>query len=631
MQDNSQRQANGLTPRWVWALIVGLALLEPVIHIWLQWFPLPGGVATGLHTGDSHVYLHSMRALHTDFYSPYASAHAPLGMHSWRYYAVPAHMVYAALGGVTHLLHIPELVALGLLNGLSAALYLFGAWRFLQVAAPKVSKLAFALFALGGGPGGLLFLGTMAAGLHHAPSFEAVFMRYAQYDLIEGVHLWPALHFARLYYTLSLGLALLAGALLVDHINGRRRLLPAILLLLAAQWVNMRVGTLAFAVFAIYLYCRADVPLVKRIRAGSLLAVPILVGGLLTVLQLQYHPSYGLNQFDVVRESIWYSAFLSAGLFCLVFVPREMWRLIPVMSYWPRAAGLAMAGYLIAFTLLYGAYQFYWGNLWRIADTSVTVAVSDWALLGGVAGGLAGLLWRRRAERDESFRDNGWVLLWFLLFLSVGLSAWGGGWFMQFVPRRLLVLLGLPLATLAAQGIQRVHTSKPRVATGVAAAMLSAGVISILTGTLFFDGPITQKAGTGPFAYRHYHVMQAADREGLGALPPGRVLAPAYNPYSFTEVIALNPENPLVFGVGTLNHSDLPFVPMRIQVSHFFSSDTTADEREEFVRDWDADYVYCPATCPVPEEVRAQLAACPWLRLEATFGEGALYEVLTDE
>jgi len=347
----------------------------------------------------------------------------------------------------------------------------------------------------------------------------------------------------------------------------------------------------------------------------------------LTVILSRLHPTYSMNQFENVRESMWVSAFVSASLLHWAIVPREVKRSLRGLSYGPRTAALALTGYLVAFGILYAGYQLYYGNLWRIADTVVAVRISDWALVGAAAGGLLGLAWRAESDEAPGERENAWAALWLLLFLAGAISAWGGGWYMRLVPRRLMVLLGLPICLLSAQGLQQIGATRRRLARVFIGVMVSAGACSVAVSALYFQGPLGHTPGKGPFAYRHYEIMTEADARALKSLGPGRVLTPCYNPFTFAEVIALRNENPVAFGVGTFNHSDLRFVPMRKQVDAFFSDDRDSASRRSFVKEWDVDYVYCPDSCPVPKAVVAQLRSTPWLREVAAEDGAVLFEV----
>ena len=67
------------TPRWIWAVMVGLAALQPIIHLGIQQFPPAGTVPTGLHVLDSAEFIHSMGMFHTEFESLYATCQSTVG------------------------------------------------------------------------------------------------------------------------------------------------------------------------------------------------------------------------------------------------------------------------------------------------------------------------------------------------------------------------------------------------------------------------------------------------------------------------------------------------------------------------------------------------------------------------
>src|SRR5690606_10378192 len=123
-----------------------------------------------------------------DFYSPYASVEAPLGDHSWHYYALPTHLFYAVVGWLGHTIHLPPFITLGLANGIGVFLFLLATYRLLVAVAPRVPKTAFSLFALGGGIAAPVYAVCAAFGGTNNPAFERWFNPFAAYSLIEGAH-----------------------------------------------------------------------------------------------------------------------------------------------------------------------------------------------------------------------------------------------------------------------------------------------------------------------------------------------------------------------------------------------------------------------------------------------------------
>ena len=627
-------QAHRTTPAWVWIAIVLLSSIEPLTHLWLACFPLASAEPTGLHTGDSHVYLHCMRMLQTRFFSPYASCESPWGACYAGFYSLPAHWLYGLLGYASHLIRLSAFLALGIFNGLACAFYLYAVYRFLRQTLPGAAHLAFALFLVGGGLGGLLYLITGCLGLHQAAGFQEVFLRYAQYDLIEGAHLWPILQAPRLYYTLALGCCLTALRWFFQALEPSEErsesapgwLMPgALAMMLMGQMVNMRVGSFAWVVAALFLITRTRASLVRRMGSMLLLTCPVVLGALITWILARRHPTYSINQFENVHESIWFSAFVSATLPHWFLAPFQMCRIFRRLTGPLRMLAFALTGILAEYILFYLGYQAYFGNIWRIADTVVAMEASRWVWIGAVLGGLAAFIPVRGERGEDGAGGDAWIALWVLTFLTGGLMAWG--WYVRLVPRRLLILLGLPICMLSAQRLMDFRERHPRWARAIVAAMLVSGTCSVVVAALFFQGPFGPPPGEGPFAYRRYDRMTPADAELLEHLGPGRVLAPCYNPFTFADVIALRPENSVVFGVGTFNHSDLRFSEMRRGVDGFFEPGAKEEARAAFIAEWKPDFVYCPDTCPVAPAVIDQLRETDGLREVAAKGRGALFEV----
>jgi len=611
-------------PPWAWVLALAVAAIEPLTHLWIAYFPPEGMVPTGLHTGDSHVYLNAMRMFQTGFHSPYAWDEP----HDWRYYALPTHFFYGALGVLASLLHVPHFIALGLFNGLFGFFYLIAAYGLLRTVAPRVGGMAFALFALGGGLGGILYILSGLIGLHDASQFETYFARHAAYDLIEGAHLWPVLHMPRAYYTLALGLGFLAFASVARN-TVRSKRLPAepYVLLLMAQLINMRVGTFIWAMIAVYVICAGVRPFAQRMRTAAALFIPILAGGAATFALLRIHPAYAQNVYGPIAESMWFSALLSAIVVHLVVAAPEFVRSLRALTGILRVLACLAAGYLVTWVILYVAYQVYFGNYVLWIDVTSAIIISDWALLGTP---LFGYIVHRLATskpHDGKLDDTRWAVVWVLLAVAVGISAWGQGAFMGLLPRRLLVVIGLPLCLITAAALVRLNATRPWIARAALGIVLLCGVSTVLVAALTFQGPLGRTPGQGPFARIHYEGMTPADAELLAALPGGRVLAPMFNPFSFTEVIALQDGNSVVAGVGTLNHSGVAFEPIKENVINFFESKTDNEWRREFLESTEADFVYCPDTCPVSPDVIAALRAMPKLREISAADKGVIFEV----
>ncbi len=606
------------------AVIAGLALVEPVTHFWILYFPPAGTVPTGVHTGDSAHHLVCMRAFHTGFFSPFATCQSELGPRDVHYFCTPFFLCYALFGEVGRMLRFNAFVFLGVLNGLGLALYLAMAWRFLRTALPERALPAFVLFTLGGGLGGVLYCAARYTGWHASPGFEREFLRFAWYELIEGQHLSPLLLAPRFYYTFPLGLGLgaLAAQIRAERDGSFKAALYGSLLMLGAAFLNPRLGPMLWLVAALYLAAGARSGVWRRLAVAAAFGAPVALGvtGAWAVLRL--HPAYLENVARVTQDMMRLMPFLTATVLMwlaaapgTLFAFRELPRPL-------RCAAWALAAYLAVYTVLYLGYQAYYGNWLYGGAVNAAVAVSDPALAGAVAGLFFAVLLERRPAAEA--RPLGWVALWLLLFLAVAVSAWGRGWALRLSPQRLMVLLGLPLAMLAAHGLGHM----PRIARyPLYALILGCGLVSLVVSALFFQGVAHRRAGEGPFAYLNYALMTPADAVLLNKLPEGTVAAPPWSPIAFGEVAAQRPGISVVGGPGALNLGSQPFDRVQGAVNAFFEPATPAAQRREFVADWCVDYVLCPDTCPCPVEVVAAFDEITWLKEIARAGRGRLYMV----
>jgi len=230
--------------------------------------------------------------------------------------------------------------------------------------------------------------------------------------------------------------------------------------------------------------------------------------------------------------------------------------------------------------------------------------------------------WVRRPVRREA-DEYGWVVLWLLAFLAASLSAFGQGWFLRFGPHRLQVLLWLPICMLSAVGLARLRERMPRVAGVLRGGLVVCGVSSVVVCVCFFQAPLGRQDARGPYPSFHSEVMSLSDAHVTAALGPGRVLAipPA------SDAIVYTRGNQVVYGIGSFNLADQPYVALRAEVDGFFGGDTTEEERLRVVREWCADYVYCSDTWPTATEVVDQLRATPWLEEVAGEGRATLFRV----
>ena len=149
-------------PPWIWAIIVGLTLIEPATHVWLMVAAPAGTSHTGMHIADSVIFIHAMRMFDTDFWAPYVTCNAGDLGHSPKYFPVPFLWMYGGVGEIGRQLQIDEFLMLGLANAMGAALYLCAVYSFFRNVVPNIANRAFVLFAVGGGLGGVAYLASLA-------------------------------------------------------------------------------------------------------------------------------------------------------------------------------------------------------------------------------------------------------------------------------------------------------------------------------------------------------------------------------------------------------------------------------------------------------------------------------------
>jgi len=332
------------------------------------------------------------------------------------------------------------------------------------------------------------------------------------------------------------------------------------------------------------------------------------------------------NALILCRVATWPSPLVSAAFFHLLTVPPQVRRIARQMPVPARAAVYALSGYLIAYVPLYFGYQIYWGNLLAGREARVADAMSDWALLGALAGSAYALLRRPKAQ-DKKPSELGWVALWALIFLVLTIASFGQGWWLRLTPQRMLALLGLPLCILTAAQLAMWRESHPRLVRRVTVAMVACGVWSIAMGALFIQGPLFHTPGKAPFARWHAEIVDQADVRLMDAMGPGVVVAPLTEGPMMGDVVALRPNMSSVYGMGTMNFSEQTAVNVERDVGRFFSANGTLAEREALLKNWCVTYVYCPATHPVDPAVRNVLQNWPALELIAQEKDGAVFRV----
>ena len=621
------------TPWWVWAIMIVLPAIMPLTFLWIAYFPPPGTTPTGIHGVDGAVFITCMRMFDTGFYTPFANCHAPLGNHSSAYFAAPFFWMYGVLGALGHLIHANEFLLLGIANGLGGFLYLLAAHFLLRTAFPRQANLAFALFALSGGPGGVLYIVTWALGLHDAPQFEAYFYRYALYQLFEGARPSPILAMPRLYYTVSMACCLGAIACFLKSARNPSQgpLAAAAVLLFLGTFINLRYGPMAWAVIVLYLIADANRTLREKINAAVTMLVPVLIAWAVGWWMLHRSPAYIEGAIKHIRTHMWLSPFISAMLFHMAVVPRQAilgTRALPRMA---RIASSAALGYLASYGILYVLYNAYYGNLWLCLDVTSAMRISDVSLLGAAAGAVWSIA-RHRAPQMQGDAESvrlGWVSLWLLCFLSVAVSAFGQGWFLRLVPERAMIFFAVPFAVLAARGIQEWRAIRPRLAAALMILMLVCGLSAIGVASACFQGPLGHRPGKGPYGYAHCELMNTADADLLAKIDGGVVLTPiTYGP-SFGDVLAIRPDTSVTYGFGAINLADRDPAPATEGIAAFFSEGCEESFRRQFAEQWCVKYVYCPDSHPVSQDVLQELRNTPWLQEVAASDSAVLFKVAT--
>ncbi len=604
------------TPRWIIALIVGLALLQPAVHLLIAAAPPEGTKPTGLHILDSALFLQSMEVARSGFYSPYATCAE--AAKDPAYYSVPHLWLYIALGAIARVLWLNPFLLYGAANGVGALLYLTVVWRLLRSVLPKHAPMAFLLFALGGGPMGVAYLVARATGALDEPEFAATFLRWAYYDLTEGPHLNPTLIFSRFYYTLSLACCLGGMTAIIEHARGAafRRVVFCVVPMIIGSFVDARFTVFTFVTFALWLCSAHDLSWTRRRELSAHYLVPMVAGILPAWLLLRSNAAVVENHLFHANMAMWIAPFLIVAGPLLVVATPAIGDAIRRTSTPLRLLLLAGCGYLTAYLLLYLLRQGWYGQLLSARDGSVAGAISDAALLGCIPAIILARFFPRR-DRDHTLE---WLALWLLGFLAVSISGFGQGGFLRFGPQRLEVFLWLPLCALAAVAMASWRPVPRRAVYGVVCGL---GTVSILVSTFMVHGPIGHAAARGPWMDLNPSIMSHHDHGMLDTVNDGRVIAPA----PMSDVAARWRKSAVLYGIGSFNLTTRPYAELRDRNVAFFDPATPDAVRREIAESECIRWVICPDTWPVPEETIAILRATPWLEEVQIAGRGGLFLV----
>lgn len=644
-------------PLWIPAVMLALAIIEPATHLWLTHAPPEGYVSTGLHTRETVFLRYWMRP--TDWPSPFSIDNDS----AWSINA-PRVFFYAA-GAAGRAISLDDFTTLGWLNGLGTLVLLLGVYAFLRTATPHIANLAFLVYALAGGLGGILYLVTGVLGLHDAPNFEAYFQRYAHYELFQGKFLTPAPLMVYPHYTFPLGLGFAALALAIralrvppssqeaweSHSSDARpeqqlrvtpsshegawgwkplrhpntQLLVAAVLLFLGGTLNVRLGPMIWAIFIGYLLAGSHAPIPRRIRAAAILAFPAWAAFLVAWLPIYRQSGSLANQLEYGSAAVWFSPLISATIFHIVAILVAVRDILPRMPRWQRACAYAAIGYLALFTTLYVAHALYYGNLLLPNDTTPPRKFSDVALLGALAGAAMG--YSPTTVRSTAHSQLPWIALWFLAFLIFSISAFGGGRWLILTPQRLMVFYGVPLAILSAHGLALLHQRHRVAARALGSTMIACGVLSIAVGAFAFRGPLGPHPGAPPYGQHHAELMRDTDAQCFPHAGPGFILAPLATNPTFGDIAAVHRPDIKVFGVGSFGLSGLDYGTLEADVTTFFAPGTPEETRRSFAERWNVDWIYVPATPAGNGAVADELSAYEWLQPECRQGEAALFKV----
>lgn len=186
-----------------------------------------------------------------------------------------------------------------------------------------------------------------------------------------------------------------------------------------------------------------------------------------------------------------------------------------------------------------------------------------------------------------------------------------------------MLFIAAPMCLLSATALQRMAERRARLARGLTRTMVACGLCSIAVASLFFQGPLSITPGRGAFAWAHGEVMTQADATCLDHLGPGVVITPMTLPL-FGDIVTLR-GNRALYGQGAWDLADHSAVEISEVVETFYNSETSSDTRKAIAEAWCIEYVYCPDTKPVSEEVLVELRSTAWLTEVAAEGQAVLF------
>ncbi|MDZ4861567.1 MAG: hypothetical protein SGI88_21550 [Candidatus Hydrogenedentes bacterium] len=602
------------TPVGIWLLCGAFAMLTPLTHVMVQYCAPRDVVPTGLHKPDSAIFIHSMNMFQTGFHSPYATCKSAIGAYSPEFFPAPFHWMYGIVGVVGKFVGIGPFMALGIANGAGAFCFLLAVYHFFRATVPTRSGMAFIFYTCSGGLGGPLYMLCAMFGITDSSTFPAQFYRFAIYDLVEGSNLASYLLFTRLYYTLPLALGF-AG--LTTFIGARSfkcpyHLLFAWLLLFAATFVNPRFAPALWIIASLHGAQYASKPM----REAILAAIPIAGGGFAAILFMTRSPLFITNTGALVQQAMWPTAFLSAGFPLLLIAAFAVARNAANARLSIRIVCGGAAGYLAAFALLFLAHQIYYGSLLRGTDHAAALAVSDAALPGAIIGAI----FAARKRPTTNFSDDAWYLASLLIFIALAVSAFGGGWFLQFAPQRFMIFIGIILSVVAAEGLYQLRRGAPRVAIACMAVWGVCSLCSFAVSAMVFQGPFGMRPGLASDLGMRTAYLTNEEFRCLNAARAGTMLAPG----PINDILSLREGIDVLGGFGAADLSDQPAVLLDAAVDEFYQVSMSAEARARFVKEWCLDYVFVPGA---HRELINELESLPNFALIGVEGNARLYEV----
>lgn len=617
-------------PAWVWGVSLIMGAFQFATFPIIRYAAPEGMTPTGMHIPDSALFIQAMEMFDTGYFSRYATNLAENGPNDLAYFAIP-HLIFYGLQGVAaDMLGADRFLFYGLCNGLGAALLLLAMYRFFRTAAPSVAGLAFLLFACAGGIGGVVYLLSAFAGVHDDPAYELYLWRFAVYELVEGAHLFPVTYFARSYYTVSMAACFGALTAFIHALRMpcRAHAWLAGIILVGGAFLNARFGLFTLAIALCY---GANAVMRGRTVLPSL-AAPLAAGGaagwLASWALMASSPVMVRNHVELGAMNMHLSPFVTTAVWLLplcVYEAVHQARRGHLIVRLLLGAGL---GYMAAFVLFFAAYQTYYGNWLAARDSAVAVAISDWALIGGLLG--AALALRGRPVTMPS--RHAWIAVWMLGFLALSVSAFGQGWFLRFGPQRMMVMLCPAMCLCAALALRRIALRRPAAVRRYTGLIVCCGALSIVVSTFFFQAPLGRRPESQAFDETHTSVVTNADARLMEAITPRapglpQIGANVLAPLPASDAVAMMRGNSVVFGIGSFNMADQAYMPLRAIDELFFSGRMDDGGRISTLMTFRVHYVFCPDTWPVSPEARAALDGLPYLEPVAEEGRGIVYRV----